>query len=466
MTFIRRNIWSLGTANNPWDPITLGYARAVRAMQALPLSDSRSWRYQGAIHGIAGAQPPSGAPWNECQHATWYFLPWHRSYLYQFERIVRSFVVSAGGPADWALPYWNYEAQGTNSLPRVFRARTLPDTTPNPLFVRQRNGGTAAVSINNGAALPTSVTSSTVAMNSSTFITPSGGTPVGFGGPRTGFAHFGPAPGLLENQPHNIMHVVVGGNGGLMTDPDTAALDPIFWLHHANIDRLWETWRLAGHANPTTQSWATRSFRLRNEQGNAVRMRAGDVVKAKDQLDYTYDSLGRQVGAAPAIPDDGEPVMAARKPVMVGRTAGPTELSVDGAVATVPVGPLPRRRRRRGAAGDTPDQFHLELADIEGTANPGVVYGVYVNLPDDPTEADLDVHRVGLVSLFGIEHTTPGRSSVPQPLRYVFDITGRFEGGGSDVRVVLLPIGGLVKPRRGAAAAPTVRVGTIAVHAS
>lgn len=463
MTFTRRNIWSLGTANNPWDPITLGYARGVRAMQALPLTDARSWRYQGAIHGIAGAQPPSGAPWNECQHSTWYFLPWHRSYLYQFERIVRSFVVATGGPADWALPYWNYEAQGADSLPRAFRATTLPDGSANPLFVAQRRGGSAAGSINSGVTLPSSVTSSSVAMGSSSFTTPSGGTPVAFGGPKTVFAHFGPAPGLLENQPHNIMHVVVGGAGGLMTDPDTAALDPIFWLHHANIDRLWEEWRLAGHADPTTQAWLTRSFRLRNELGKTVRMKARDVVSAVDQLDYTYDSLGHHVGA-PVAPAALEPVVA-RKPVMVGRTDGPTELSVDGASAVVPVGPVPRRRLR-AAAGDTPTQFHLELADIEGTANPGVVYGVYVNLPDNPNEADLEAHRVGLVSLFGIEHSTSERAASPRPLRYVFDITGRFEGDGSNVKVVLLPIGGLAPHPRGAAAEPTVRVGTIAVHAS
>ena len=43
MTFTRRSIWKLGTAANPWHPVTLAYAKAVRAMQALPLTDPRSW---------------------------------------------------------------------------------------------------------------------------------------------------------------------------------------------------------------------------------------------------------------------------------------------------------------------------------------------------------------------------------------------------------------------------------------
>jgi tyrosinase len=34
---------------------------------------------------------------------------------------------------------------------------------------------------------------------------------------------------------------MIGGDGW-MSDPDKAALDPIFWLHHANIDRLWAAW--------------------------------------------------------------------------------------------------------------------------------------------------------------------------------------------------------------------------------
>ncbi len=461
MTFVRRNIWTLGTAADPWDPVTLGYAHAVQAMQALPLSDPRSWRYQAAIHGLAGTTPPTGAPWNECQHATWYFLPWHRMYLYQFERIVRSFVIAAGGPADWCLPYWNYEGPGANALPRAFRAPKLPGGAANPLFVSQRAPG-----INAGSPIPASVTSSQQAMASTTFTNPTAGGSAGFGGPRTGFAHFGPGPGLLENQPHNIMHVVVGGSG-LMSDPDTAALDPIFWLHHANIDRLWEQWRLSGRANPTTKTWTSRTYRVRDDTGKAVRMRVDGVLDARAQLDYTYDSIPATPHAA-ALAGEPEPeatVTAARKPVMVGRSTATTELTVDGASALVAVGPLPRRRGA-AAAPDAPSaRFSLELSDIVGDVNPGVVYGVYVNLPAGHTEAQLDAHRVGLVSLFGIEHSRGARGTAAQPLRYLFDITGHVRGAGDAVRVALLPMPGLEAPARGAAPAPTVQVGTIAVLA-
>lgn len=38
-----------------------------------------------------------------------------------------------------------------------------------------------------------------------------------------------------------------------MSNPNTAALDSIFWLHHANIDRLWAVWRAGDERNKDPQ---------------------------------------------------------------------------------------------------------------------------------------------------------------------------------------------------------------------
>src|ERR687896_2285569 len=100
---VRREIWAL-EADDPFDPVTLAYANAVNVMQGRPADDPTSWAFQCAIHG-AYAAPPPGAEWNMCQHQSWFFLPWHRMYLYFFERIVRAAVAEAGGPEDFALPY-------------------------------------------------------------------------------------------------------------------------------------------------------------------------------------------------------------------------------------------------------------------------------------------------------------------------------------------------------------------------
>ncbi len=61
--------------------------------------------------------------------------------------------------------------------------------------------------------------------------------------------------GLLSfNQMHNSIHGWVGGVPGQMSYPRYSPFDPIFYLHHCNIDRLWTMWQLDGHANeyPTT----------------------------------------------------------------------------------------------------------------------------------------------------------------------------------------------------------------------
>ena len=50
-----------------------------------------------------------------------------------------------------------------------------------------------------------------------------------------------PAQTRLENI-HNGVHDWVGGT---MSDLLTAPADPIFWMHHANIDRLWAVWQTA-----------------------------------------------------------------------------------------------------------------------------------------------------------------------------------------------------------------------------
>ena len=41
---------------------------------------------------------------------------------------------------------------------------------------------------------------------------------------------------------HNLVHVWVGGNTGAML-PSSSPNDPIFFLHHCNIDRLWSVWQ-------------------------------------------------------------------------------------------------------------------------------------------------------------------------------------------------------------------------------
>ena len=268
--FRRRDIWSLDDD----DPIVVGYANAVAAMKAKPKGDPTSWSYQAAIHGSQASR--TRPAYNQCRHGGWYFVSWHRMYLYFFERIVRAEVVASGGPEDWALPFWNYEAGGrTNRLPRPFRRSRRRDGSRNPLHVARRAPG-----INRGAGLPPEITSSAFALSRTAF------TGVGeFGGGRTSaLGQFWSETGRLEQTPHNDVHVAIGG---LMGDPDTAAEDPIFWLHHANIDRLWWQWQKTG-SDPRRSAWRDQSFDFFDVGGTPVTMTAAEVVHTR-RLRYTYE---------------------------------------------------------------------------------------------------------------------------------------------------------------------------------
>src|SRR3546814_982204 len=53
----------------------------------------------------------------------------------------------------------------------------------------------------------------------------------------------------------------------LMGKVPYAARDPLFWVHHANVDRMWASWNRNGGINPATPTWARRQFVFADTQG-------------------------------------------------------------------------------------------------------------------------------------------------------------------------------------------------------
>ena len=220
MTFIRRNVWGLG---GDWADEILWYARGVAAMKARALAQPTSWRFYAGMHGFNSAlwrqlgylfptdQPPSQAQlstfWNQCQHGSWYFLPWHRGYVLALEANIRAEVVALNGPADWALPYWNYFAPNEAALPPAFAGPDWPDGVGNnPLFVGQRYGPNG----DGNVFVPTNQVDLNALGDPDFTGVSSGGSP-GFGGVDTGFSHSGQVHGGIETQPHDWVHGLVGG---------------------------------------------------------------------------------------------------------------------------------------------------------------------------------------------------------------------------------------------------------------
>ncbi len=479
---VRKDIWDLGNEANPFrDPAILAYARAVAAMQKLHSTDptnGASWINQAAIHERRAASVP-GRLENQCQHAGWFFLPWHRMYLYRFEEIVRSHMPAATA-ATWALPFWNYtEVASHRALPPAFRAPKLPDGRPNPLFVRERS--TSFPDINGGERLPSPGVSTRAALAERVFTRPGTGTTGGFGGGRTSFHHGSSGPaGPLEVTPHGSVHVLVGGDG-FMSSFGTAALDPIFWLHHCNLDRLWERWLRApagGHPpgkNPTASAWLNQTFELVDRRGKRVTMAVKDVLDIERQLGYSYSGLPKAVAAEEVdelmqIGDEGEDERPAE---LVGATEQPVTLEGSTTAASIPVSAPTGPAERTEELAGPPPAMYLNVENIEGDAVPGVLYGVYVNLPEGEPPDPEGPHYAGALSFFGIDSTNAeddDEEEAPHGLRHVFDITslaaalaeqGRWDP--EHLRVTFSPIGVGEDELASAGPIPPVRIGRVSL---
>lgn len=412
------------------------YAAGVAAMKARPASDPTSWTFQANIHGTY--DPRSGQAsdiWNSCQHGSWHFLSWHRIYLFYFERIVRA----ASSRADFALPYWNYAPATRRAIPRAFRT---PASASNPLYVARRNDGSdpdprTRMNVNRGDPLPPTVVGHASAMAQPRFSGASGAPP-GFGA-------------ALETQPHNIIHVALGG-AGLMSDPNTAAQDPIFWLHHCNIDRLWSQWsRQPGRSAPSSLDWRNRRWTFFDETGQRVEMSGQQVLETASQLNYRYDD--DPVGPAPPAAPPTEAVQADPVPVA---TAAPVTLNRTAEAATVLRPPATESARRFDPTSARPTYLVLEGFEYRGPQ--ATWYEVYVNAPAGKALRADGPYFAGNLALFGLSREG-GHHDAHAPAQVVLEVgevlanqrrRGLWSGG--EVRVSFVPRG--PKPATEAATPP------------
>lgn len=438
----RRNVWKL----DPDDKTLLWYGEAVDAMKRKPIADPTSWRYQAAIHEYIRARDPlanntdvlpSRADqrtfWTQCQHGSSYFLPWHRMYLHHFETIVAVEVAKLNGPRDWALPYWNYSVdENARLLPVAFRSPSLPDGSANPLYVAERDDR-----CNAGHQFADGRDVGLGCLKEVAFDAPSGSS--SFGGPVTEFEHSGDVVGALEATPHGSIHIAVGGvSGGWMSQFYTAALDPIFWLHHANIDRLWEVWlkRDPGHSDPKTRKWLTSvAFKFHDVSGKVVTMRPLQVVDTTAApLLYAYEDVSdplAETGRRSMITPGGVPMAKQRPAEMVGATTTGLELGgapadaelLHRAGARVGVTAAAQKARKAGKR----QRIFLNVENITSAERAGP-YDVYLNVPAGADHREHEDLFVGRLPLFGLtEASRVGTTHAGSGLHYVFDVTDLYE---------------------------------------
>jgi len=414
---VRRNAFTMA-AN---DPILRGYVRAIKAMRALPNNNPCSWFYQAAIHGT---NDPSNLPaWNTCHTDPQFFWAWHRMYLYWFERIVRKY----SGMYDWAIPFWDWANPAQRALPPAFR------DSNSLLFDASRNPG-----INSGTQLSTSLATS-------------------IANAMTSLSYFNAQSGV--NGPHGIVHGAVSGN---MCCVPTAAKDPIFWSHHAMIDRLWNLWLAqgGGRSSPVTNStWRNSTYTFFDECCQSVKMKGCDVLRAAAQLSYVYE--GEQ------LPQVNQYCPLILNPVIFDVvTLAQARLGILLGARPVRTPLLPREareagRRIRDLAQSGERSIALHIRNIEADSEPGIGWEVHVG-PRGFTPGPRSL--VGMFALFSAG--LKDRKQHYHPAEFVFPIGAALRGQDpASLEVAFVPVSGLDREPRAEALQPRsqVRVGEIAV---
>jgi tyrosinase len=355
------------------DPIIETYRAAVAAMKALPASDPRSWNRQAQIH------------FDFCPHSNWFFLPWHRAYLLYFEQICCELT----GNQDFALPYWNWTCNRT--LPAPF----LGDAS-NALFEPGRSGVPPA-------ALPDPIVGTPVIdsiLDETNFLL--------FGSsPASGQRDFA-GSGPLEGTPHNYVHGFVGGIMGSYQSPR----DPIFWMHHNMIERIWWEWNIVrGNANTNDSAWVNFPFNgnFVDRNGNSVNTTVGALSLAPLLL-YQFDTspitscgIG---GLTPAqinnvalrrFLEEGGATRIER--LRTFQSAGAQQIPVDGAASV-----LLRARDPALSADATLDadtRVLLRIFDVKQPATGDFFVRVFINLPSaNASTAISDPHYAGSFAFF------------------------------------------------------------------
>jgi tyrosinase len=431
------------------------YSAAVKAMQDPAINyppQPQSWTFQAYMHavplnpfdpavcgGVRGpalkprvddiyGHPAAGTPqaawkqaalqcWATCQHASPYFTTWHRWYLHYFERICRKMC----GHPEFALPYWNYASDNGPSLqlPAQFQAASSDPLHPNPLYFDDRGPGYATaqatgeqnVPMNDNGFLPYSQVRYGPALSATQMFPSDPASSVVTDPTDPAYSAFG-FSGRLECAPHDNVHSYVGG---WMQNVPSAAGDPIFFMHHCQIDRLYASWAAepgtsynwgSSPTQPDEKTWKTgKMASFVDENGALLQVTLGKAIETAT-LGYSYDKL-----AAPPAPE----IAALTAALVAPRRAIPLTLaamearafSVNAGGSTVTLAPaIGTETATPGAAPrgvrETNAQT-LVLSGIKLLRRPPAPLSVFVNMPKGTAPRLHNPYYAGTLNLFNFD---------------------------------------------------------------
>ncbi|MGB0176608.1 MAG: tyrosinase family protein [Owenweeksia sp.] len=372
---------------------------AFDKLKKLPCTDPVSWYYQGAIHWVPNNIPNGNPPcpeyqdssqvmpaWMNCTHAPGsklHFLIWHRLYIYYLERIIRKY----SGKTDFALPYWDYTDVNYRTMPEAFRKEG------SSIYASARLD-----SLNKGFPIGPF-------MDQNLDVTDLFENRL--------FSAFN---STINDAPHGAMHDYIGGayahinvwneiyqqdGSGLMAEVSSAAFDPIFWLHHSNIDFLWQEWENSPNgARPKLKALedAPWGYTFFDENGSKIELTVAEAYDmAFNKMDYTYDAFEQKqllTSTEIMLQEDQEPeVIASSKPKRKIREST-SQFAID----------LSSKKDKSLLKSDKQAHVMLLTVKVSFLKQPAHSYEVYIREQGADDKLVSKENLAGIMTFFGAEH--------------------------------------------------------------
>ncbi|GAM91208.1 hypothetical protein ANO11243_092550 [Dothideomycetidae sp. 11243] len=278
------------------------YMLALREFMSVTQTDPLSYYQIAGIHGRpysawggwTSQAGPGGYGGGYCTHVSNIFLPWHRPYLALYEQQLYSHVQNVANSfpaasrarwqaaaANFRMPYWDWAVvptcQGCQVFPEFVSSAYISVTSPtgqqtvvNPLYRYDFHPIVPSdMAYNPFASWVTTLRYPTSWQSNAVSQDPGVTSQIASNQPNfkqrlynlfTNYNNFNQfsneawiansgvqGADSLESL-HDSLHTITGSNGH-MTYLDYSSFDPIFWLHHTNIDRIWAMWSTI---NPNT----------------------------------------------------------------------------------------------------------------------------------------------------------------------------------------------------------------------
>ncbi|KJZ68055.1 hypothetical protein HIM_12555 [Hirsutella minnesotensis 3608] len=340
---VRRNINDLQSEAGPqWDL----YIQALSSMIGVGPSDPLSYFQIEGIHGYPALEWNNTGSRNNngwegyCPHGEALFLAWHRPYLVLFEaslitqllvdharRIASEYQGAAQtqylqAAEQLRAPYWDWAASSDvppSTVPPTITVNTAQGSMQvnNPLsgytFPQEAvRGDFGQFSPNPSAAIdrcpspdsyPSSANEGLRSNNLSDMVYNA------FAYSQT-FEQFSTTSGggLSIEQAHNLVHNSAAC-GQQFSTSEYAAFDPLFMMHHANVDRLWALWQASKPDEASLSRPYAGGSRFSTPEGTMISSNSPlppffgqgrvaytpDTVTSTQQFGYTYEGLENPV---------------------------------------------------------------------------------------------------------------------------------------------------------------------------